>query len=39
MELDSGEKVELIIERETDLGFNLLINGPLEWIQRVHLFT
>jgi predicted RNA-binding protein (virulence factor B family) len=30
MELDLGEKVELIIGRETDLGFNVLINGSLE---------
>ena len=27
MELDFGEKVELIIGRETDLGFNVVING------------
>ena len=30
MELDFGEKVELIIGRETDLGFNVVINGSLE---------
>ena len=30
MELDLGEKVELIIGRETDLGFNVVINGSLE---------
>ena len=27
MEFDIGEKVSLIIERETDLGFSVLING------------
>ena len=30
MELYLGEKVELIIERETDLGFSVLINGSCE---------
>ena len=30
MELDIGDKVELIIGRETDLGFNVLINDSFE---------
>jgi predicted RNA-binding protein (virulence factor B family) len=30
MELDLGEKVGLIIERETDLGFVVLINNSFE---------
>ena len=30
MELDVGDKVELIIGRETDLGFNVLINDSFE---------
>ncbi len=30
MELEFGEQVELIIGRETDLGFNVVINGSLE---------
>ena len=30
MDLDIGEKVGLFIERETDLGFSVLINGSFE---------
>ena len=30
MDLDIGEKVGLVIERETDLGFSVLINGSFE---------
>ena len=30
MEFDLGEKVSLIIERETDLGFSVLINGSFK---------
>ena len=30
MELDVGDKVKLIIGRETDLGFNVLINDSFE---------
>tara|TARA_B110000444_G_C18845042_1_gene601351 strand:+ start:1671 stop:2087 length:417 start_codon:yes stop_codon:yes gene_type:complete len=30
MELDIGDKVELIIGRQTDLGFNVLINDSFE---------
>ena len=30
MEFDIGEKVSLIIERETDLGFSVLINGSFK---------
>ena len=30
MDLDIGEKVGLLIERETDLGFSVLINGSFE---------
>jgi len=30
MELDVGEKVGLVIERETDLGFCVLINGSFQ---------
>ena len=30
MEFDIGEKVSLVIERETDLGFSVLINGSFK---------
>ena len=30
MDLDIGEKVGIVIERETDLGFSVLINGSFE---------
>ena len=30
MELQVGDKVKLIIERETPLGYNVLIEGEIE---------